>query len=299
MASKFSRSTNLPPNRSASVTTPTGSDVQAAMQLCTSSRSDSERRHGRASRVEVEPDQLGAAAADIEHQRAVAIAVDQRGAARDSELGLGLAARRSRCRGRCRGARGRGTRRRWRRAGRPRWRSGRERDTLSPPHLAGADLQRIDGALMAGSDRWPDREHAFAQANDAGESIDDLESRGARVAPPTAGNCWCRGRAPRKPELPRAGRVPPHRSCPGLPPIGPRPAHQAALGPRLMPGRHPRSRWSRSARPLGPAKLWQPCGHCRSAQSRCSALMSAAPAYFRLPHAWPRQWFDNSTVARS
>ena len=39
---------------------------------------------------EVEPDQLRAAAADIEHERPVAIAVDQRGATRDSELRLGF-----------------------------------------------------------------------------------------------------------------------------------------------------------------------------------------------------------------
>ena len=42
--------------------------------------------------LEIEPDQLRAAAADIEHQRPVAFPVDQRGAARDRELGLGLAA---------------------------------------------------------------------------------------------------------------------------------------------------------------------------------------------------------------
>ena len=44
MASNMSRFTNLPPKRSASVTTPTGSDVQAVMQPCASRRSDSEWR---------------------------------------------------------------------------------------------------------------------------------------------------------------------------------------------------------------------------------------------------------------
>src|SRR3990170_250508 len=39
---------------------------------------------------EVEPDQLGAAAADVEHEREVAAAVDQRSAARHRELGLRL-----------------------------------------------------------------------------------------------------------------------------------------------------------------------------------------------------------------
>ena len=40
---------------------------------------------------QVEPDQLGGAAADVEHQREIAAEVDQRGAAGDGQLGLGLA----------------------------------------------------------------------------------------------------------------------------------------------------------------------------------------------------------------
>ena len=87
-----SRFTKRPPKRSASVTTPTGSDVQAAMQLCASRRSDSERRRGVLAAAEVEPDQLGRAAADVEHQREIAAEVDQRRAARDRQPGLRLAA---------------------------------------------------------------------------------------------------------------------------------------------------------------------------------------------------------------
>ncbi len=85
-------STKRPPKRSASVTTPTGSDVQAPMQFCTSMRSESERRHVVLAPRQIEEDELGGAAADVEHQRIVAAEIDERGAARDGELGLRLPA---------------------------------------------------------------------------------------------------------------------------------------------------------------------------------------------------------------
>ena len=177
----------------------------------------------------------------------------------------------------------------------------RERDTPRRRILSGTDLERVDGAAHGGIGKMAGAQHAFAETNDAGESVDDEKAAARRSCHQAAGNCWCRGRAPHKPELRRASHARPHRSCPGLPPIGPQPALHTAHGPRLMLGRRPpRSRWSRSAWTLRPAEAWQPRGHCRSAQSRCLTLMSAALAYLLgSERARPRQWFDKFTVARS
>ena len=249
---------------------------------------------------EIEPDQLRAAAADIEDERPIAIAVDQRGAARHRELRLGLPAHD------LDGKTGVATHPVDELAaigGDPARLGGDQARArhAAPPHLVRADLERVDGAVHGGVGQMAGAQHPLAEANDAGEGIDDEKAAarrschqepaivGAEVERPVNRNCG----APR--------RARPHRSCPGLPPISPQPAPHTAHGPRLTLGRRPpRSRWSRSAWTLCPAEAWQPCGHCRSAQSRCLTLMSAALAY-RLgsQHARPRQWFDIFTVARS
>ena len=82
MASKVSRVTSRPPKRSASDTTPTGSEVQATMWLA--SRGERWPR-------DVDQRDLGGAAADVEQHDAVGVALDQRAAARDGEPRLGLA----------------------------------------------------------------------------------------------------------------------------------------------------------------------------------------------------------------
>ena len=74
--------TSRPPNRSASDTTPTGSEVQATMWLA---------RRGERWPRDVDQRDFRRAAADVEQHDAVGVVVDQRAAARDGEPRLGLA----------------------------------------------------------------------------------------------------------------------------------------------------------------------------------------------------------------
>ena len=78
------RDTSRPPKRSASETTPTGSEVQATMWLA--SRGERWPR-------QVDQRDLGGAAADVEQHDAVGVALDQRAAAGDGEPRLGLGGR--------------------------------------------------------------------------------------------------------------------------------------------------------------------------------------------------------------
>ena len=110
---------------------------------------------GACARDEVEPDQLGGAAADVEHQREIAGEVDQRGAARDRELGLRLAVDDLDVEAGLARARAPGTAARWRRAGRPRWRSGRTRTTRCRRILAAHTCSASMVRSMAASDRRP------------------------------------------------------------------------------------------------------------------------------------------------
>ena len=86
----FAGVTSRPPCRSARLTTPIGSEVQAPMQALHVDPVVQRAAPRPPQARQIEPDQLRAAAADVEHQRPVAIAVDQRGAAGDGELRLGL-----------------------------------------------------------------------------------------------------------------------------------------------------------------------------------------------------------------
>ena len=59
-------------------------------------------------------------------------------------------------------------------------------------------LKRLDGAhdrRLADAARSGD---ALAEADDAGERVDDAEAVAQSGAPPAAGNCWCRDRAQRR-----------------------------------------------------------------------------------------------------
>ena len=175
-------STWRPPKRSASVTTPTGSEVQADDAVLRIDAVGHAAARCRRGAVEIEPDQLGRAAADVEHEHEVAAGVDQRGAAGDGEPRLGLARRRSRCRGRASRARGRGTRRRWRRRGRPRWRSG-----ASGAHWRGcaAWRRRPSAPRCVRCHRRlgqpAGRPDALAETDDAREGIDDAEAAARRA----------------------------------------------------------------------------------------------------------------------
>ena len=130
--------------------------------------------------LEVEPDQLGAAAADIEHEREVGVAIDQRGAARHGELGLGLlrhdfdpepslgARPRDELRAVCGDAAGFGR-------NQPRARH------AAAPHLVGAHFEGVDGSAHGRFRQPPRRQHAFAEANDAGEGVDDEKAAARRL----------------------------------------------------------------------------------------------------------------------
>ena len=72
----------MPPCRSASVTTPTGSESQARMRL------HRDRNAGEARRP-VEPGDLRRAAADVEDDDRLRLRIGQRRAAGDGEIGLG------------------------------------------------------------------------------------------------------------------------------------------------------------------------------------------------------------------
>jgi hypothetical protein len=155
---------------------------------------------------EVEPDQLRAAAPDIEDKRPIAVAVDQRGAARHGELGLGLLAHDldgkaglaahaldelAAVRGDAAGFS--------RDQPRPRHRP--------PAHLLGADFQRVDGAAHGGLRKPAGAQHAFAETDDTGERVDDEEAAarrlgdqepaivGAKIESAVNGRCKGRSRA--------------------------------------------------------------------------------------------------------
>ena len=49
----------------------------------------------------------------------------------------------------------------------------RDRVTAAPPHLVGADLERVDGAAHGGVGQPARAQHAFAETDDAGERVDD------------------------------------------------------------------------------------------------------------------------------
>ena len=134
---------------------------------------------------EVEPDQFRAAAADIEHERPVAIAVDQRRAARDRELSLGLAAHDLDGKS---GVAAHPVDELAAVGGDPARLGGDQARArhVSPPHLVGADLERLYGAVHGDVGQISRTQHALAQANDARKSIDDEKAaaRGSRDQQP-------------------------------------------------------------------------------------------------------------------
>ena len=142
------------------------------MQACTSIRSCSVRPPRPPQARQVEPDQFRAAAANVEHQRPVAIAVDQRGAAGDGELRLGLLRHDldpesglaldrvdelAAIGGDAAGLRG----------DQPRPRH------PAPLHFFGADLECFQRAVHRRRRQLARAQHAFAETDDAGERIDD------------------------------------------------------------------------------------------------------------------------------
>ncbi len=125
--------TSRPPNRSASETTPTGSEVQETMWLA--SRGERWPR-------DVDQRDLGRAAADVEQHDAVGVALDQRAAARHRQPRLGAAVDDLERQPGLAPRRARGTRRHCRPSGRPRWRSA----ASAPDRAAGAACRRRPSA---------------------------------------------------------------------------------------------------------------------------------------------------------
>ena len=128
---------------------------------------------------EIEPDQLRAATADIEDERPIAIAVDQRGAARHGELRLGLPAHD--LDGKT-GVAAHPVDELAAVGGDPaRLGSDQARARhATAPHLVRADLERVDGAVHGGIGKMAGAQHAFAEANDAGEGVDDEKAAAGR-----------------------------------------------------------------------------------------------------------------------
>ena len=171
-------------------------DLAAAMALGEADHADRQRRPGGDAALhfepvvdgaapgtielgEIEPDQLRAAAADIEDERPIAIAVDQRGAARDGELRLGLAAHD--LDGKT-GLAAHAVDELAAVGGDPARLGGDQARArhAAPPHLVGADLERLDGAAHGGIGEMAGAQHAFAEANDAGEGVDDEKAAARR-----------------------------------------------------------------------------------------------------------------------
>ena len=180
IASKSAGATWRPPKRSASVTTPMGSEVQATMQCCASSRPAKRRSRWRLRRVEVEQDQLRGAAADVEHEDVVAARVDKRRRAGYGEPRLHLArqdldleaelvahAREEfpAVLGDAAGFRGDEAR----------------AAHLGAAELGGADFERIERARHGRLREAPRLANALAKADDAREGIDDAEAAARRA----------------------------------------------------------------------------------------------------------------------
>ena len=150
-----------------------------------SRRSDSEWRQGVLAAAEVEPDQLGRAAADVEHQREIAAEIDQRGTAGDCQLGLRLAADDGDVEP---GLGARPLQELVRVGGEPAGLGGDQTgaDHLVPPDLGRTHFQRIDRALDGGLRQTAARGDALTEPDDARERVDHLETapRGARDQQP-------------------------------------------------------------------------------------------------------------------
>ena len=180
MASNMARLTNWPPKRSASVTTPTGSEVQAVMQRCTSSRSASERRHRclwreRSSQMSSEePPPMSNTSAKSQAKsiseaqpETASLASVSRSTIWMSRPGLGA----------------RALQELEPVVGKP---AGLGGDQARSHHavaldLGGAHLQRLDGALDGRFRQLAACRHALAQADDARERVDDLEAAPRRA----------------------------------------------------------------------------------------------------------------------
>ena len=132
-------------------------------------------------RVQVEPDQLGGAAADVEHQREVAAEIDQRGAAGDRQLGLRLAAHDLDVEPGLAACRAPGTRRPLAASRQASVAIRPARATRCRSILAAHTLQRLDRALDGGLRQAAARGDALAEADDAREGVDHLEAAPRRA----------------------------------------------------------------------------------------------------------------------
>ena len=215
------------------------------MQLCTSTPVMQRAAPRAPDPRQIEPDQLRAAAANIEHQREVAIAVDQRSAARHGELGFGL------LRHDLDGQAGLAPRPLNEIAAVGGDAAGLGGDQpragyRAPAHLLGADLERFDGPAHGRVGQPARAQHAFAEADDAGERVDDEKApaRGLGDQQPAIIGAEIERAINERRRRPRR----PRPCCLRLPPGGHRPARQNAHGLQLASGRHlPRSRRSRFA----------------------------------------------------
>ena len=106
----------------------------------------------------------------------------------------------------------------------------------APPHLVGADLERLDGAVHGRVGQPARAQHAFAETDDAGERVDDEKAapRGLGDQQPAIIGAEVERAINRRRGRPRRrARV---FSCPRLPPGGHGPALSNAPGLRLASG---------------------------------------------------------------
>ena len=198
--------TVTPPWRSASVTTPIGSEIQAADLRV---RRAVLRRHAAA-----EPHQFGRAAADVEQDDARRRADRPAACSRWRRAAPRSRGRRSRDRCRPARARDRGNSRPFAAERQASVAISRARVTPRLRILLAADAQRLDRAHDRGLAQPARAGDALAQPDDARERVDDAEAVAGRRAPPAAGNCWCRDRARHRSGRTRPGPpAPSWRGC--------------------------------------------------------------------------------------
>ena len=279
MVSNRSRSTCMPPWRSASVTTPTGSDTQAR----TSGVGGPPRRGTRAS----EPYQFRRAAADVEQDDAARPADRSAGCSRWPRARASVSRStisssmptfsRTRARKSAPFAAARHASVAIRRA----------RVTPRLLHLVAADGERIERALDRGFAQHARRRDALAQPDDAGERVDDAKAvvgrpgdqeaaivgaeieRRIGAARPSCRDSWRACRRPRRPH----GRAP-------------------VLAARTGPGAKPRASSSIDAVPAAPkpsgstvaALVFHDPHQCTSDGSQATATVRPSAANLKFRH---------------
>ena len=162
-------------------------------------------------------------------------------------------------------------RRRWRRRGRPPWRSAGRAATVRWPSLSAQTFSAADGAVhrrLATAGRCADSPSPSRTIREKA-SIDPELARRAGNARPTGGNCWCRGQARQTPADRDCGAA---AAAPAWRAAGPEARRAPALGAAAVPHRRgearPAPRQRRHGRGRTLCGRGDVCGACARAAVR-------------------------------